>query len=169
MKYLIIVLLFVSTNMHAQKCKYLANKVSGMDGTRLIITEPLILSNNLDDGTVNVWSTIYGDTALIVAFVIELKEDVLLYKGDSILTRLDSDEIVGLELIQNSSIKENEKGKILTVLTEADKSDIKLYQSHKVSELMVRTENMELKGSTAKKDQSIAIRTVINCVVRYLE
>ncbi len=169
MKYLIIVLLFVSASIHAQKCKYLANKVSGMDGTHLIITEPLILSNNFDDGTVKVWSTIYGDTALVVAFVIELKEDVLLNKGDSIFTRLDNDEIVGLELIQNSSIKENENGKILTVLTEADKSVIKLYQSHKVSELLVRSGDMELKGSTTKKDQPVAIRTIINCVVRYLE
>lgn len=169
MKYLIIVLLFVSTGMHAQKCRYLANKVSGMDGTRLIITEPLLLSSNFDDGNIEVWSTIYGDTALIVAFVIEINKDVHLNKGDSILTRLENDEIVGLKLIQNSAIKENEEGKVLTVLTEADKRDIELYQTSKVSEIIVSAGDMEMKGSTIKKDQSIAIRTIINCVVRYLE
>ena len=169
MKYLIIILLLVSTSVHAQECKYRANKVSGMEGTRLIITEPQSLSSKFENGTVKVWSTISGDTSLIVAFVIELKEEFLLNKGDSILARLDNDEIVGLVLMQNSVMKDNGKSKSLTAVTAVDKDAIEKFQSHLMTEIMIDFGENRKKGFTNKKGESKAIRTIINCVVRYLQ
>ena len=169
MKYLIIVLLFVSTNLHAQKCHYLANKVSGMDGSRLIITEPLSLSENFGDGAVKVWSTIYGDTSLVVAFVIQMNEKYSLNKGDSILIRLDNDDSIGLVLFQNSVVKNDGKNNLITALTEVDKDAIEKFQKRGISEIMIDFGDKKVSGSTEKKGESFALRTVINCVVRYLQ
>jgi len=169
MKYLIIVLFFVSVNLYAQKCHYLVNKVSGMDDTRLVITEPLSLSENFGDGAVKVWSTIYGDTSLVVAFVIQMNEKYTLDKDDSILVRLENDDILGLVLFQNSVMKNEGKNNVITALTEIDKDAIEIFQKHEISEIIIDFGENKVSGSTDKKGESVALRTVINCVVRYLQ
>ncbi|MBA7536497.1 hypothetical protein ES705_28761 [subsurface metagenome] len=58
MRNLVVLLMFFSISIYGQKCNYLANKVSGMDGKRLVITEPLTLVSNYGEGSVDVWSTI---------------------------------------------------------------------------------------------------------------
>lgn len=169
MKYLIILLLFVFSSSYSQKCEYLVNKVSGMDGSLLIITQPVILSEDFEDGLVKVWSTIYGDTSLIVAFVFEMKEELALSKGDSIIAILDNEELIGLELIQNSVSKDGESGKITTAMTALDQSVIELLQTHKLSEIKLTQAGMNMAGEIEKKSEATAIQKVINCVFRHLK
>ncbi|MCK5506836.1 MAG: hypothetical protein KAJ10_16845, partial [Thermodesulfovibrionia bacterium] len=77
MKWLTFILVLVSSiSLQAQDCTYRVNSVSGMDGTRLVITEPIELTNNFDKGTLQAWTTIYGDTALILSFVIISSDEI---------------------------------------------------------------------------------------------
>jgi hypothetical protein len=170
MKYFVIAFLFVFVNIHAQKCRYLVNKVSGMDNSRLIITEPRSLCENFGDGDVNVWSTIYGDTSLVLAFVFESNENLLpLNKGDSIFVRLDNDEVQSFILKQNAVEKVEGKKNLLTALTIVDNDAIGILQKHLVEEIKVNFGEKSINGLVEKKDEPEAIRTVINCVVRHLQ
>ncbi len=168
MKVLTTILLFLSIGSYGQKCQYVTNKVSGMDGTRLVITKPLILSNDFGAGSVDVWSTIYGDTSLVISFVFNVKENFPLKKGDSILVNLDTDEIIGLKVLQKPVIKTENKNKSLTALTIVNKKAIESFQNHPANKIKIHFDTATIEGTIKKKKQALAIQTVINCVIEYL-
>ncbi|MBN2522787.1 MAG: hypothetical protein JXB24_05910 [Bacteroidales bacterium] len=169
MKVLATILLFLSMGSYGQECQYVTNKVSGMDGTRLVITKPLNLSKDFGAGSVDVWSTIYGDTSLVISFVFNVKENFPLKKGDSILVILDTDEIISLKVLQKPVIKTENKNKSLTALTIVNKQAIELFQSHPANRIKIYFDTSTIEGTSKKKKQALAIQTVINCVIEYLQ
>ncbi len=168
MKVLTVFLLFLSIGIYGQECQYVINKVSGMDGTRLVITKPLNLSNDFGAGSVDVWSTIYGDTSLVISFVFNVRDNFPLKKGDSIRISLDTGEIIGLKVLQKPVIKTENKNKSLTALTRINKQTIEAFQSHATNGIMIHFNTTTIEGTSKKKKQSLAIQTVINCVIEYL-
>ncbi len=169
MKNLAILLLLLSTSVYGQKCKYIANKISGMDGTHLVITEPLFLSTNFGKGSVKVWSTIYGDTSLVVAFVLKSKKELILTRADSILIHIETGEVIVLELMQDPVIKQDGSSKSLTALTRIDKPDIEKFQNYAVNKITLDSGDTKIEGTPKKKKQPLAIQRAINCVLEYLK
>ncbi|MGD2034833.1 MAG: hypothetical protein PVF73_07245 [Bacteroidales bacterium] len=162
------VFLIFFTNAWSQKCHYLINKVSGMDSSRLVITEPVNLSKDFGVGSVDVWSTIYGDTSLVLAFVFNVKENFPVKQGDRIyINFMDGEEMV-LEIFQKPVLKSEGKEKLLTTLTSVEGSALEALRNQQVRGISVHFGNAVVGGTTLKKNQTTAIQTTVNCVIEYL-
>ncbi len=168
MRNLVVLLMFFSISIYGQKCNYLANKVSGMDGKRLVITEPLTLVSKYGEGSVDVWSTIYGDTSLMIAFVIRSKQELALIKGDSINITLDTGDQIILNVMQDAVSKETDQTYSLTALTRIDDLLIEKFQNQIIEKVAIDYGDSITEGSPQNKKQAVAIRNIVNCVVEYL-
>jgi hypothetical protein len=164
---LLLVLIFFFGYINAQNCKYLANKVSGMDGSRLVITLPSVLSGNFNEGFLEVWSTIKGDTSLVLAFVVNSNLPLKVSSGDSITLELENNERVYLSILQDASSAGNDLKK-LTAMTLANAADIKRLESNLVKHIKIPSNLGNLEGNPGNKRQAAAIRTVSGCVKVYL-
>ena len=113
----------------AQDCKYIQNKVSGLDGTRLVITEPLDFSPVKKNEGMKIWSTVYGDTAVVLAFVITSQNSLSVSKGDSLVLTQSENSQVFLSVLQNATGIGNEV-KTLTVLTLLNSENLMKLEDH---------------------------------------
>ena len=151
----------------AQDCKYIQNKVSGLDGTRLVITEPLDFSPVKKNEGMKIWSTVYGDTAVVLAFVITSQNSLSVSKGDSLVLTQPDNSKVFLQVLQNAKSTGNEV-KILTVLTLLNSENLMKLEQQYVNTISVTTANTKLSYTARKKKQAMAIGQLLGCVKSYL-
>jgi hypothetical protein len=156
------------SSLDAQKCQYLTNKVSGMDGSRLVITNTHKLSTDFNEGLLEVWSTLMGDTAVIVAFVISSDKQYQVRKGDRICIMLENDSAVYFQIIQDALSSGTHPCKI-TAMTVINSMDIPQLESLAVRQISVPLNSMELKGIPKNKQQARSIDQIIGCVKVYLK
>jgi len=138
-----------------------------MDGTRLIITKPIIVASQETTGKLEIWSTLYGDSAVVLAFVVYPKRSLSVSKGDSILVTLDNDTKVCLTIHQDAVAMGNEIMK-LTILSMLNPENRRMLESHLVKGLIISTSQGELLFNTKKKKQANAVAYLIGCVKEYL-
>ncbi len=166
-RFLILLLILSIGNVNAQNCRYIQNKVSGMDGTRLVITEPLDYSAQTISERLKIWATVYGDTAVVLAFVVTTNNSLSVSKGDSIiLTRKDNSKVY-LSAHQDAATLGNET-KTLTVLTLLDLENLQRLELQPVSELSISTSGDKLLYIAENRKQAATIVNLINCVKTYL-
>ncbi len=166
-RFFILLLILSIGNVNAQNCRYIQNKVSGMDDTRLVITEPLDFSSQAKNEGLKIWATVYGDTAVVLAFVVTTNNSLSVSKGDSIiLTRTDNLKIY-LSAHQDAATLGNET-KTLTVLTILDMENLRRSELQPVSEISILTLRDKLSYTAENRKQAAAIVNLINCVKTYL-
>lgn len=169
MKWTIVILLFLfSYSMNAQICSYRVNSVSGMDGTRLVITEPIEIKNNFDRGPLEAWTTIYGDTALVLAFVLISPKDIPLSKGDVIELMSSEEKSVSLEIFQDPVLA-NTSPKKLTCLTILSEEDILSLENSKINQVFIKGMDYQHDETINKEKSREAIGKLISCVKKYLQ
>jgi hypothetical protein len=138
-----------------------------MDGTRLVITEPIELTNNFDKGVLQVWTTIYGDTALVLAFVIHSPDMIPLVKGDEInLLNTDGDSIA-LNIFQDP-VQAKSSTKKLTCLAVLSPENITILENSIITKIQFQGERYQQEGIIKKKKSTEAIGKLIACVTEYL-
>ena len=160
-------LLILAIPANAQDCKYLQNKVSGMDGTRLVITEPVIFSNQKNGENMEIWSTIYGDTAVVLAFVVYSDSNISVSKGDTLNVTPEDNPPVYLLVHQDASAMGGEMKK-LTVLTVPDQNQLQRLERFPAYKISVNTSQGIKFFSTKKKKKANTIRYLVGCVKSYL-
>lgn len=151
----------------AQDCRYLTNKVSGMDGTRLVITQPMSVSNNFNEGTLEVWSTLRGDTSVIIALVVTNKLQLHVNKTDSIVFTLESGESVFIPVLQDASSITGEWNK-LTIMTLISTDQIFKLETTPVKNISITVNSLKMEGEPGNKKQAASIQKAIGCVKQYL-
>ena len=154
-------------SVSAQDCRYIQNKVSGMDGTRLIITEPLVFSPGKKNEGLKIWSTVYGDSAVVLAFVISSQNLISVTKGDSLILTQSDDSKVYLQVYQDAT-GIGEKVKTLTVLTLLCSENLMKLEQQPTQTVSFTTINEKLTYTAGKKKQTEAIAKLIHCVKNYL-
>jgi hypothetical protein len=162
-----LLLFLIAESSIAQKCQYLTNKVSGMDGTRLVITQPLMLSGNFNDGTLEIWSTLSGDSAIIIAFEVKNKLLMDVHKNDSITVTLESGESIFIPVLQDAATVCGEKNK-LTIMTMIGKSTILKLESSPMRNISIPVNLGELSGTPGNKKQAGSIQKAISCVKGFI-
>jgi len=164
--YLAILLLITSFSIHAQECDYRVNSVSGMDGTRLVITEPVELTGNFGKGALEAWTTVNGDTAIILAFVIYSPEDIPLVKGDKVSLIIGEESSIDFEIYQDP-VQSTSTPKKLTCLVFLSPEEISALESKLITGIRFSGETYQHEGKIKKKNYG-SIATLIRCVREYL-
>ncbi len=162
----LLVILAIPILLHAQECKYLHNKISGMDGSRLIITEPVVFSSQRKTGNMEIWSTIYGDTVVVLAFIIYPQHTIEVSKGDSLVITLDNN-IVYLTIHQDAITMGKEEKK-LTILSLLNKQNMEKLESFPSNTISISTSEGKISYLAKKKKQTKVISYLIDCVKDYL-
>jgi hypothetical protein len=162
-----LLLILICSHAEAQQCKYLTNKISGMNGSRLVITVPYTLSANFKLGRLEVWSTLYGDTAVTLAFVVHTNLQLSVSRGDSIKLTLENAQRADLPILQDASSTAGSAGK-LTIMTVVGKEYLDKLMDNLVQHIILPVNLGNLEGSPVNKKQSAAIRNVLGCVKIYL-
>jgi hypothetical protein len=164
---IIFIVLISSISLQAQNCLYRVNSVSGMDGTRLVITEPIELTNNFENGTLEAWTTIYGDTALVLAFVIHSPDMIPLVKGDEIILLNADGEAITLNIYQDP-VKAQSNAMKLTCLTVLSPENIAALENSIITKIQFQGEQYQQEGIIKKKKSTEAIGKLIGCIKKYL-
>ncbi len=167
-RFLLVLSLIIAIPANAQDCKYLQNKVSGMDGTRLVITEPVIYSNQKDCGNMEIWSTVYSDTAVVLAYVIYFDSTISVSQGDTLTVALEDKSPVYLLIHQNAAAIGSEMKK-LTILTVPDHNQLQQLERYPAYKISVNTSQGMKSFSTKKKKKANTIRYLVGCVKSYLK
>jgi hypothetical protein len=139
-----------------------------MDGTRLVITEPIDIVRDIDNGVLQAWTTIYGDTALVLAFVFITPNEIELSKGDQITLFTADEEIINLEIFQEP-VKTTSTPKKLTCLTVVNSRNIASLEHALVNKIQLTGENYRKEGIIKKKKSTEAIGKLVSCVKEYLQ
>jgi thiazole synthase ThiGH ThiG subunit len=133
---IVFILLLSVSNIYAQNCKYLTNKVSGMDGSRLVITQPSLLTGKFYEGQLEVWATLQGDTAVTLAFVISNKMNLAVSKGDSVFLTLQNDDIISIPVTQDAKGLGEDIRK-LTIMTTVGNDELAKLELHPVKHISI--------------------------------
>lgn len=168
MRWLIALFLFMTLQINAQKCTYRVNSVSGMDGTRLVITEPVDLIKDFANGVLQVWTTIYGDTALVLAFVFIDTDEIELSKGDQISLFTKDEVAINLEIFQQP-VKTSSTPIKTTCLTLVNPENIVTLEKAQITKIQFTGEKYRKEGIIKKKKSIEAIGTLVDCVKEYME
>lgn len=167
MRLLNFLLILNTISVSAQNCKYIQNKVSGMDGTRLVITEPLDFSQQKKNEGLKIWSTVYGDTAVVLAFVVSSQNSLSVFEGDKlVLIQADSSKVY-LSVFQDA-MGTGDKVKSLTILALLNSENLLKLEQLPISTISVTTTNTRLTYTARKEKQTMAIAKLIGCVKDYL-
>lgn len=160
--------IFISFSLHAQNCSYRTNTVSGMDGTRLVITEPVNLVKDFKNSSLQSWSTIYGDTALVLAFVLTSTEEIPVEIGDEIRLNTKDEETISLEIYQNP-VKSKSDPLKLTCLTIINNENVEVLENSIIKGVVFKGSSYEQEFSIENKKATRAIARLIACVKDYLK
>ncbi len=167
MKWLSLIFLLITTfSINAQDCSYRVNSVSGMDGTRLVITEPVELTSNFNKEPLQAWTTIYGDTALVLALVILSPDDIPLKKGDKVSLLTSENDSIVLKIFQDPVLATSTPKK-LTCLIVLSPENIVSIEENTVTKVLIEGEDYQQEGGV-KKRESEALTNLIVCVKEYL-
>jgi hypothetical protein len=167
-KLLIGLLLLILVPARAQKCSYIQNKISGMDGTRLIITKPVIVASENTIGKLEIWSTLIGDTAITLALVSYPQKMTTVSKGDSITLILEDNSKLYLTIHQDAVATGKEVLK-LTILSIPDSEILQMLELYPVYKVSVSTSEGELQYSIKNRKQAHAISNSIGCIKEYVK
>jgi hypothetical protein len=157
-----------SFTTNGQKCSYLSNKVSGMDGSRLVITNPVTLSDNFNQGSIEVWATLTGDTTIVIAFVFYTTLPLSVAGSDTIQIFLANNDTVNFMVQQDASAMGTAQKK-LTAVTILKESDIPAIESSPVTSIELPVNLGRHNGQPSNKKQAAAIQKVLGCVKPYFK
>ncbi len=160
-------LILYAANIIAQECKFITNRISGMDGTRLVITQPMMLSNKFNSGTLEVWSTLSGDTAIVMAFVCNINFLMHVKKSDTITLKLENSEEVSIPILQDAASVDGDQKKI-TIMTMVNDSESSKLKASPVKHIAIPVNLGIMEGAPTSKRQAASIQKAISCVNEYL-
>lgn len=165
-KFLVFVyLLLIYTTINAQKCAYISNIVSGMDGTLQVITEPASFSRSKNNGELQVWSKLHQDTSVVLALTINTPRVSEINEIDHIRISLENKEEILLQLMNNvdPSKRKVEKFSIYAVISTSNQE---LLFASPVVEVSVNSKGGKTLSYIAKsKRESDLIKKVLTCVI----
>lgn len=165
---ILLLVIFTFFSLHAQNCSYRTNTVSGMDGTRLVITEPIDLVKNFKNSSLQTWTTIYGDTALVLAFVITSAEEMPVQIGDEISLNAKDGKTINLEIYQNP-VQSKSDPKKFTCLTIINNENIGILENSIIKDVVFTGSSYKQEFSIRNKKAAGAIARLIVCVKDYLK
>ena len=149
-------------SIHAQKCSYISNTVSGMDGSRQIITEPITIKEEGDPGKLIVWSKLHLDTSIVVAFTIENYGGADLNDLDRIMMNLKDGSELTLALMNKISLRKQENTKY-TLYAVLDDNELSILTQTNVSSLYLVSEEKTVNFLPDRKGTG-AVKKVVSCV-----
>ena len=162
----VFLLLIPFLSINAQDCSYRVNSVSGMDGTRLVITEPIDVSANFAKGTLQAWTTIYGDTALVLAFVIIDPYEIPIKKGDEVRLIIAETDSFVLQIFQDPVLATSTPKK-LTCLIALSADDIAHLEKNTVTNVLFEGVGYREEGKVKKKNAEEMLNLIV-CTKKYL-
>ena len=160
-------LFFAVFHLNAQKCNYISNTTSGMDGTRQVITSPYKLALSKENGKVQVWSKLYQDSLVVLAFVVE-SETIstlnLLDEIELIYTDTEKENLPTMNnVIPSTGIKEK-----YTIYVNLPKKLQDALREKPVQEIKFKADNGEISFPVKKKGSGY-IQQVIECTLSAIE
>ena len=151
-----------------QKCEYLSNTVSGMDGTRLVITEPQIYAKKSPAGQVDVWAKLHLDSLIVLSVVLHDSAAHEFLKGDPLIMMEEDHEVLSLEVLQDARKAEG-SGKSLTVYSVLTTEDYETVKNSLVSELRLKSPTGWMNLEAGNKKQARSLVSVLGCIAVFLE
>jgi hypothetical protein len=169
MKVIISMMLFVllAPGLLAQKCRYISNTVSGLDGAIQVITSPEVFARNSEAGTVEVWAKLHRDSVMVLSFVLRGDRPNKAIQGDSILLMHGVTQLLALRIMQDA-VRSGSVIKPLTIYAAVSPEDFSVIRSACISTVLIQTEKDWVKVSAEKPKQEKVISHVLSCVSIYL-
>lgn len=151
----------------AQKCDYISNIVSGMDGTHLVITQPQEFAGKSEQGLVEVWAKLHLDSVIVLSIVLHEGKSIGIHKNDSLVIISDEGKKVVLNVMQDVQNLSDEPQK-LTVYAFVDNATYSELEGLQVATLTFATANGDLELKSRHQGEK-AISNVLYCVHSVME
>lgn len=159
-----LILLMLVISAYGQRCSYLANSVSEFDGSHLVITEPVTLTKNFDEGTLEVYTSLYADTAVMLSFVLYPGSEISLDASDMIILTLEDGTTVELNMHKQPVMVEKPSKKVTcNVLLCGEK--VSMLKSSVVSSVGFRHNETLITAPVDRKKAQDAIAGKISCIL----
>ncbi len=163
----IVASLTLALNLYGQKCDYLVNTVSGMDGSHLVITETARFTKDFDGMALEVYASLYADTAVMLSFVINGSTDFDLHAGDYIFLGNGSEKNLEL-VIWQEPVKVTKGTPKTTCNVLLSKEQAKAITDIAVTELRFTSGETDLTATVDKKKDATAIGDKLSCVLAFI-
>jgi len=164
----IVFFILLTGSLFGQKCEYLSNAVSGMDGTRLVITEPQLYAKKSPAGQVDIWAKLHLDSLIVLSVVLHDTHALEFTKGDPLIMLEGDHELLSLEILQDAK-RAAGSGKSLTVYAVLSLKDYKAIKNSGVNELRLKSPTGWMKIEAGNKKQAKSLGRVLGCIAVFLE
>jgi hypothetical protein len=164
----IVLFSLLTGSVFGQKCQYLSNTVSGMDGTRLVITEPQLYAKKSPAGQVDVWAKLHLDSLIVLSVVLHDSMALEFHKGDPMILLEEDTELLSLEILQDA-LRDAGLDKPLTVYALVSLEGFETVKNSVVNELRLKTPTgwMNIEARNTKQAKSLV--SVLGCIAVFLE
>lgn len=156
---IITAIILTTSIVSGQKCKYLTNKVSGMDNSRLVITQAQRFSGNKLD----VWAKLHQDSNIVLALVLKEHFPLRVFKDASIILGENNQELITLHVLQDASRPLN-ANKSLTIYALISKEEFQVIEEKNINLIKVQTEDGWIDYEAASKKERLSVNRVLGCI-----
>ncbi len=156
------------TGANAQKCSYITNTVSGMDGTRLVITQPEIFANGSEQGLIEVWAKLHLDSVIVLSIVLHEAHEITVIKGDSLVLADTDGGLVHLSVMQDVSNPSDDR-KSVTIYAIVTNEVYHQVEDLQIASLEFKTSEGTLNLDSDYRKGRHSIPRVLGCVHAVLE
>ncbi|MBN1950089.1 MAG: hypothetical protein JW801_02745 [Bacteroidales bacterium] len=160
---LVTAIILTTTIASGQKCNYLSNTVSGMDNSRLVITNPERFNGNDAD----VWAKLHQDSLIVLAVVIKEDYPVEIARNNQLILGENDEAIVTLSVLQDA-MRDIDTHKPLTVYATINRASYALIGNRTVNQIRIQTENGWIEFEATGRKELKALNKVLYCISVYL-